>query len=270
MEEVNILEHIDETGNFKDSLHEHIPNICGEEFKDSKLFRELGSLKSLFKTCATTKKAYDTKMEGVIKQPAEDASDEEKAEFKSSLHKILGKPDKADDYEFAKPEDMPEGLTYDENAEKSFREMFHKHGLSKDTAKEIVDAHNQVTRARFENAVKLQNDAFEKDSTELKGDWKGDSLIENTRMAYRALNEFADDKLKAVLKEAKIYDNAGDLAKWKELNINPYQLRIWANIGRKMKSPEPGNEGGAPQEGIQKLTTQMYDHPTSKQYLIKT
>lgn len=242
--EVNVLEHIDsETGEFKDSFREQIPVIAGEEFKDTKLFDQIKNLNNLVKTYAHTQKAYDTKMDGVIKPPKEDASDEEKAQFRAKLHRILGTPEKPDDYEFPRPGDMPEGAVYDEEAEKTFRGLFHKHGLTSEAVKEIVDAHNQIIKARLEGQIKAANEKFETDSTALKNDWKGDNLVANARIAYNALNQFADDELKELLKEAQIYDKAADLTKWRELGISPYQLRIWHNIGTKMKSPDVSNEG---------------------------
>src|SRR5262245_59197561 len=46
-------------------------------------------------------------------------------------HKASGRPDRAEDYEFKRPDKIPEEVGYDEEAEKSFRTWAHVNGLSK-------------------------------------------------------------------------------------------------------------------------------------------
>jgi len=265
--EVNVLEHIEADGTFKDSFYEHIPEMAGEEFKDNEIFSKerLPNLQTIFKNFGNTKKAFDAKIEGSIRKPSDDATDEEKAEFNKSIRKMMGVPEKADDYEFPKPDDMPESASYDEEAEKTFRGIFHKHGLTKETVKEIVDAHNQIVRTRIDAHIKAQNEKFDADSNALKNDWKGDSLIKNTRIAYNAMNQFVDDEFKKILRESGIYDNAGDLSKWRQLDVMPRDLRLWNAIGVKMKSPDVSDEGG--DKGTK--TDTIYKHPSSRAFFDK-
>lgn len=271
--EVNVLEHINtETGEFKDSFREQIPKIAGDEFKDTKLFDQIKNLNNLVKTYAHTQKAFDTKMEGVIKQPADDASDEEKAQFRASLNKMIGAPDKADEYELPTIEGMPENIKLNEDVAKGYREICHRHGVSMEAFRELADFNGKTA---INNAAKHQktiDDKFDVDLAELTKEWPGDSCVANCRIAYNAMNEFMkirkNEDFLGLLKESKIYDNAGDLAKWREIGVMPSDLRLWHAIGTKMKSPEPGNEGG--DKGGEKTTPEkVYDHPTSRRLFNK-
>ncbi len=84
--------------------------------------------------------------------------------------KAAGKPEAADKYEFQKPEKMPEGVTYDENMEKWWRDVAHRNNLTKGQASGLfkeygdrlfsqADASVQdVGRQRVACKVELQRD----------------------------------------------------------------------------------------------------------------
>lgn len=72
---------------------------------------------------------------GMVKLPGKDATPEERDAF---LNK-LGRPAKADDYQFTVPKDMPEGLPYDGEKAKSFKQMAHKLGLTQAQTTELHD-----------------------------------------------------------------------------------------------------------------------------------
>jgi len=69
--------------------------------------------------------------------PEEGASDEEMNAF----HTAMGRPEKATDYEFAKP-NLPDGMEFDEKLDAGFREFAHKNGLSQKKAAAISDWYN--------------------------------------------------------------------------------------------------------------------------------
>lgn len=266
--DVNVMEHIDsETGKFTESFAGQISAIAGEEHKDTKLFEKVPDVATLIKVALDTKSALGKKQE--FQRPGENATDAEKTAFRKALQKELGAPESSDDYEFARPDDLPEGMRYLEEVEKVYRELFHEEGVSLSTAKRITDKFNEVQRKRFNDRLEAENKKFEENSTELKKDWKGDNLVKNARTAFKAIMQVGTEDLTKLLKDAKIFDAAADLGKWRGLGFSPKQLRIWHNIGTLIKSDDAiTNEGGpVVPEGeasdTKKVVTKMYDHPTS-------
>lgn len=55
--------------------------------------------------------------------------------------KAGGVPDTADAYQFARPDDLPKDLPYDDEAEKSYRSWAHQNHLNPDQAKNLYDAY---------------------------------------------------------------------------------------------------------------------------------
>lgn len=266
MPDVNIMEHIDtETGKFSDTFKDSVTAVIGEEHKDTKLFDSIPDVATALKVLADTKSAYGKKLEGVIQKPGEKATDQEKSEYVASLRKELGASDSGDDYEMPRPEDLPEGMNFSEEAEKTFRDLFVSEGVPVSTAKLLVEKFNEIQIARFQSHLDEETKAFEESSKSLQSDWKGDDLVKNARTAHAALMEFADKDLTALIKESKIYDTAGDLAKWNSLGLSPSQLRLWYNIGDKMKSKEvvPDEGGTGEKTDKEKKTSSIYSHPSS-------
>lgn len=72
---------------------------------------------------------------GMVKLPGKDATPEEREAF---LNK-LGRPEKADGYQFTAPKDLPEGLPYDGDRAKAFAGVAHKLGISQEQAAGLHD-----------------------------------------------------------------------------------------------------------------------------------
>ena len=72
---------------------------------------------------------------GMVKLPGKDATPEERDAF---LNK-LGRPEKADGYQFTPPKDLPEGLPYDGDRAKAFAGVAHKLGISQEQAAGLHD-----------------------------------------------------------------------------------------------------------------------------------
>lgn len=88
-------------------------------------------------------KAYgemEDKMTRAIVPPGEDASEEEKAEYR----KAVGIPDSPDDYELTKP-DVPEEIPVEESFEPWFRQTMHAAGLTAEQAQALYHAYHQRT-----------------------------------------------------------------------------------------------------------------------------
>ena len=274
MPDVDIMEHIDSEGKFTDSFREQVSAIAGEDFKGSKIFDDVPDIATLVKNYAYTKRDYGKKLEGVIKLPNDKSTDQERAEFRKAVLKSLGAPESADDYDFPKPDDLPDGMLYDEDTEKEFRQFFLDEGIPADTVRRLVEKFTAMQIARFQSHLEEENKKFEEDCKSLKNDWKGNYLSLNAKVAFAALMEFGTLDLTKLLRDSKIYETSGDLKKWNDLGISPVQLRLWYNIGSKMKSSEHITSEGEPKgtelTGDKKVLSTIYDHPTSQKELLKT
>ncbi len=271
----NIMDSISPDGVFAESFKGQAIAIAGDDFKDSKVFDDVPDVSTLIKNYANTKASVGKKLDGVLTLPTDKSTDDERAEFRTSALKAIGAPDKADDYEFPRPE----GLQYNEDNEKIFRDLFHENNVPVGMAKVIVEKNNEMQVAAVKAHLEGEQQQFDTDAKAYTDARPGDSLIAGARTAHNAIMEFGGDikidgkALTEILKEAKIYDNAGDLKKWNDAGVQPTQLALWQKIGEKMKSPEPpGNEESGPEEGKSKALVGpqgIYNHPTSAVLAVK-
>lgn len=269
----DIMEHIDEAGNFTESFKENLGEFAGEAHADSKAFDSISNVGTLVKAYADTKSAYGKKLENMIRKPAENATTEEKSEYRKTLANEMGAPESVDGYELPRPENLPEGINFSDETEAVFKELFFEEGVSVDTARRLSDKLYEVQLKAFQDRVDAEQREFQAACVELDKDWSGDAAIENNRIAFKALMQFADDDLKNFVKESKIYEDPNNHQKWLELGFNPPQRRIWHNIGVATKSSEAiTNEGAAttkddsPEAAFKKL----YPHPSSQELLRST
>lgn len=122
------------------------------------------------------------------KYPGADAKPEELEAF----YKQIGRPDDAEGYSLP----MVEGIEYNEEALKTFKETFHKAGLTSKQAQTIMEHYNQFVGEQIQGSEEQQRQAeqkrleeHQKRFDELKETWGG-KFEENTAMAQRAARAF--------------------------------------------------------------------------------
>lgn len=256
-----IQDFIDSDGNFTDGFVGEARTAAGEDFKESKVFDDVPCLDTLVKNYAETKKSYGVRMDNVIQKPSDDASDADKATYQQNLLKELGQAEKPEDYDFGSKDDLPEGVTFDENMDKAWREFFHSQGWPVSmvsTAGQFM-REMQIKQAETEAAETTQR--LKTESAALDKDWPGDSGIENNRLAFQAISEFGTDELKKLLADAGINENPTDHERWYKIGFSPAQRRIWANIGqatKKSETPGGGEPGGGPESETKKAIKSFY------------
>jgi hypothetical protein len=86
---------------------------------------------------ALAKQAFNQEklLGNAVRIPGKDATPEEREAF---LNK-LGRPEKADGYQFTPPKDLPEGLPYDGERAKAFAGVAHKLGITQEQAAGLHD-----------------------------------------------------------------------------------------------------------------------------------
>lgn len=245
----NLSEHCNDDGSFIDPAA--LRTLAGPEYAESKAFDDIKDFRSLVKVHADTKSALGKKLDNVIQKPAADASDEDKAAYKASLKAELGAVKSGAEYEFTRPE-LPAGMHYDEAFEAQAREMLAAAGIPKDEAKAIYDGYSNYQIARYNAAAEAETKQVKADDDQLRTDWAGEKMVVNPRLALAAMKALGAEAfpklwngwteadgaevkgLEVRLKEAKIFDSPGDLAKWRACGVDTSMLRLYCVLGQKM------------------------------------
>ncbi len=230
-----MAELLTDTGEFTDEFRTALPEMLGDEHKDSKVMENVKDLKTLVLNHANTKSAYDKKMENIIQRPAADADDTVKADFVKLLQKELGAPDNAGDYDLSKLIDGDSPMLPKEAAEK-LAEIFHNHGSSKAAVAAVTEAYMELWQAAINQQTETETKSFNEAVTKYQGDLPGDKGTVNTRSAIDAMRKFNKnnpDFLKE-LDESKFYDNPSDLNKLRALGMSVGDLLAWSEIAKEL------------------------------------
>jgi hypothetical protein len=140
--------------------------------------------------------------------PGEGASDQDRATF----YTRLGKPESSDKYEVGKPQEWPDGIPYEPEGEKWFRDVAMKHNLTNAQAKGLFADYMDMTKGRISGVMEEQQKATqlaeqkrvetrEKSIGELKKEWIGDTYAANISLAERAAARFGGEDIKKFFSE---------------------------------------------------------------------
>ncbi len=129
-----------------------------------------------------------------VKIPGEDSTDEERNDFYTKM----GRPETADNYEYARP-DMPEGMSYDENSEKAFKQLAHDQGLSQNQLGSILDFYNKFALDSQIDQKLHMDEAYFKGEAALQKEWGHKGYDGNVAIAQRAMKEFGGPELTKLL-----------------------------------------------------------------------
>lgn len=131
-------------------------------------------------------------LEGRVKLPKEDASDEERQEFTKTINQYQGVPESIEGYEIQKPDNLPEGMTYDDTLSSKMLEALHKSGAPKSLVqslfKEFNDYHIDL-QSKFNEYVKEGN---EKRIGVLKKVWGENDYEAKNKETFLAISKFVE------------------------------------------------------------------------------
>jgi hypothetical protein len=146
--------------------------------------------------------------------PGEKATEAERVAFFTKL----GRPEKADAYEVAKPADWPADVPYNAEDEAWFKTTALKHNLTTAQAKGLYADYLSTFKGKFTQGMEAQKAAAqqaentarenrEKAVGELKKEWAGDAFSVNVELAKRAVTHFGGADLTKFLDESGMGDN---------------------------------------------------------------
>lgn len=170
-----------------------------------------------------------------VRLPKADAPDEEWGK----VYTRLGRPEKPEGYELKRPENLPEGVKYDEELETAFKGMAHEAGLHPRQAQRILDKFNTLQLERHKAYMATRESAI----AELKKEW-GPNYDKQLAQANRAIKELGDQKLAQYLEDAGLAND-------------PMLVRVFAKYGASLgedtlvAGDQPLADGGG-QSALQK------------------
>lgn len=132
-----------------------------------------------------------------IKPPAPDAKPEEIAKWR----KTIGVPDSPEGYQFAKPENLPEGMQWSEEAAKNFAKVAHDLNLTPMQAAKLAEFDMAQKQSMLKTGEAKIAELRTQAQTQLKTEW-GENYEKNLAKASQAAT-----KLGADLKDSELANN---------------------------------------------------------------
>lgn len=206
--------------NAEGSLREGWRDILPEDIRGNKALGRVENFEGAMRSIASAERMIAADK---IAIPNEASSEEEWAVF----HKAGGRPETADDYAFARPEELPEEY-YSPDQAKAAQDLMHKLGLSKKQADELFAFNNNFVIAELAKRSQDAELAATKLQDGLYADW-GNAFEQKKHLGNVAINEgtAGNDEFKARLTE--------------KFGNDPDFIRFAANLGSKF------SEAGSPE-----------------------
>jgi hypothetical protein len=186
------------------------------EYRDAVAKKGWTGHDSFYKSYFELEKTLGTR----VKIPGGDAPPEEKSAFYAKM----GRPDTPDGYQIARPENLPEGMRYDETLEGTVRTAAHELGLSQNQLNTLAKIYNDYqVKAYTTRQDELARERLASE-TQLKGEWK-ENYDANVQVAHRGMKELVPAELRE--KFIGAFDEKG-------LGNHPDIIRGFFEIGKKI------------------------------------
>lgn len=184
----------------------------------------------------------------VILAPSESSTEADWEEY----YKAGGRPDTAGDYTLTRPTEVPEGMTFNENLEKTYRELAHSLGFNQKQVDAIYKLHNDNITNQLKEAKLLHDQQVEEAKTALKEKW-GE---EGSESYNRELN-----KANTVV---RLFSEEGEEREWLlELVGNNPRFSMWASKvgGKLMEDTDVRPDTGMAPPGFDETISELMAQP---------
>lgn len=186
---------------------------------------------------------------------------EEDTEGWSKLYTKLGRPDKAEGYEYKAPEGS-EGLNIDNELVSQYQKKFYELGLSKKQGEALFNLYNENVVGKIKGLTAEAEKRRQDTQTLLKAEW-GQAYEQNLNMAKNVIKELGDPDLIPFLEETG-------------LGNDPRLVKIFYNIATKTSEDnfkQGGNNHGfisTPEQAKTKILQLQADDKFMEAYMKKT
>ncbi len=202
-------------------------SLADTSLHDNPTLKTAKTVESLATMTVNAQKLVGMDKERMLVAPNEASSEEEWSAF----HKAGGRPETAADYNFARPEELPEEH-YSQELATVAQELMHKLGLSKKQADALFAFNNDTAIAQLKTQSQDDEMAKTAGDDKLHLDW-GNSYDQRIHMGKMALRDACVGESEEFIALAKA-----------ELETNHKFKRLLANLGAKFI------ESGSPETAI--------------------
>ena len=172
----------------------------------------------------------------------------------NKFHNAVGRPEKVDGYEFARPTNLPEGIAISDDVENAFRSKFHELGISKKAGQELYNYYMQFWTGGLEADGEARKTAVEEGIKSLEAEWGArdtEQYKANVTLMDRAVERFGGAELK------KHMDDTG-------MGNNPLFIKTFVQIGKAMSEDTLSlGGGGAGEIKLGPDGRPLFDYPNS-------
>lgn len=181
---------VDDKGAFSTDWHKTIP-IDGIDDAQRARLSKYSDLPTALKSLAHQESMLGKKVDGVL-PPTDGSAPEDIAQFR----KAIGAPETVDGYSVAAPENLPEGVTWDESVVKRFAPILDKFhapsGMMEALTSEFLTMQGENYQAAVGHQASTQASTLDAEAGLLRTDW-GQEYERNSELAKRAGNGFGID-----------------------------------------------------------------------------
>ncbi len=239
-----ILDHIGADGTLTAGFAAAVKTELGADYADSKYMDDVTTVTGIVKRGIDTRRDNTRLTEAAkntIARPAEGATDEQKREFKKLLSTEIGASANVDDYKVGKPENLPEGLPWNQEGADAWAQYFCDRGISIEDAKDITQALQKEAISAFntskEDDVKAGKEAFDTGVKAITDTKSGPEIIEMGTLARKAIDGYGlpgkdAEHCKAVA--AATAAAPSDFEIWRAQGVSPTSFAWLAAIGKDM------------------------------------
>jgi hypothetical protein len=240
--------------------------LGGDDYKELQSDDKTAEFMTRFDTPAKGLKAYHDYHRANaqslhVPQDLSTLDETKRGELLGKLGKVMGAKDTPEGYELVRPQ-LPDGLAYDEQAEKALRDWAVKHKIPEAAVKEWYDIHNQAQVLHHESNMKAKADVeqkYEDEKTQAYGEFRkqytsDDECNKAILHAQGMLNERAK---KLGMTEDDVKDSLNSTGKGNNVPL----MRILTSLAKDFHAEGKTDLGGGVGSGGELSAEQLW--PTS-------
>ncbi|WP_448953066.1 hypothetical protein [Labrys neptuniae] len=214
-----------------------LQNAESRQWVESKGYKALDPLVESARHADKVQSEFNDFKAKALAPPANDAPKEQWDAFYAKM----GRPEKAEAYEFSMPQNLPEGFAYDGESAKAYQGWAHEAGLSPRQAQALHDRfvqHQAGQQTAYAQSIVQKGEAAQGELTKVWGDKASDGFKANVQFADRFIANNGGDALMGELKANGLLSPDGYV-------LSPVLAQAMAKAGKALYAEDQFATGGA-------------------------
>ncbi|MGJ4857064.1 hypothetical protein ACN6KF_003048 [Labrys sp. La1] len=214
-----------------------LQNAESRQWVESKGYRALDPLVESARHADKVQAEYNEFKAKALAPPANDAPKEQWDAFYAKL----GRPEKAEAYEFKMPEGLPEGFAYDGESAKAYQGWAHEAGLNPRQAQALHDRFVQYQAGQqtaYAQSIVQKGETAQGELVKVWGDKASEGYKQNVQFADRFIRHNGGEALLGEMKANGLLDPDGFV-------LSPVLAQAMAKAGKALYAEDQFATGGA-------------------------